>query len=104
MVILSGTFLFEFSPSLLIEVVYMNREYIGLACFALCIFFFAMPRNLGCPAKAEDSHDQPSRFQTTLTLDIIKGNTSMIEPCGPGSGGGRGPGSVAKLDDSGQMA
>lgn len=82
----------------------MKKKIIGLACFALCIFLFATLRNLSCPAKVEDSKDQPSHFQTTLTLVFMKGNTLTIEPCGPGSGGGRGPGSTVKLGDSGQMA
>ena len=81
----------------------MNKKYIGLVCIAVCMFFFTMLRNLGCPAEAEDSHDQPSRFQTTLTLYFIKGDPSMIEPCGPGSGGGRGPGPMEKLVGSRQI-
>jgi len=81
----------------------MNKKYIGLMCIAVCIFFFTMPRNLGCSKEAEDSQDQPSSFQTTLTLDLIKGNTSMIKPCGPGSGGGRGPGPMEELADSRQI-
>jgi hypothetical protein len=82
----------------------MKKKIIGLGCFALCMFLFATLGNLRCPAKVEDSKSEPSHFQTTSTLVFTKGNTSTIEPCGPGSGGGRGPGSIAKLQDSGQMA
>lgn len=103
LVVPSGIFFFEFSHSLLIEVVYMNKKYIGLICIAVCIFFFTMLRNLGCPAEAEDSPDQPSSFQATLTLDSTKRNPSMFEPCGPGSGGGRGPGPMEKLAGSRQI-
>lgn len=73
---------------------YMKKKIIGLALFALCIFLFATLRDLRCTAKAENSNNQPSRLQITLTPDLIEGKTSMIEPCSPGSGGGRGPGSI----------
>jgi hypothetical protein len=93
MEMLSDTFFLYFAYGLLIEAVYVKKKIIGLAYFALCIFLFATLRNFSYPAKADNSSDQPSRSQTTLTLDFIKGNTSLIEPCAfvPGSGGGRGP-------------
>lgn len=75
----------------------MKKRIMELALLALCIFFFVMLGNLSCAVKAENSKGELSRFQTTLTLDPTKGNTSMIELCGPGSGGGRGPGLMVKL-------
>jgi hypothetical protein len=68
----------------------MKKKTIAVAVFALCIFIFAAVRNLGCLAKSEASNDQSSGFQTAIMLDFIKGNASIV-PCGPGSGGGRGP-------------
>jgi hypothetical protein len=68
----------------------MKKKTIAVAIFVLCIFVFAAVRNLGCLAKSKANNDQSSGFQTTLMLDFIRDNTSII-PSGPGSGGGRGP-------------
>lgn len=72
----------------------MKKKIIGLALFALCVFLFTTVGIFGLPVEVENSNDQPSRFQTILELDLISDNTSMVEPRSPGSGGGRGPGSL----------
>jgi hypothetical protein len=69
----------------------MKKKIVGLTLLMLCIFLFAVVGQLSCPVKAEASNDQVLGFQITLRSDLINGNTSIIEPLGPGSGGGRGP-------------
>jgi hypothetical protein len=77
----------------------MKKKIVGLALLVLCIFLFVAVRQLGCPVKAESSNNQVLGFQITLRSDLINSSTSIIEPLGPGSGGGRGP-PLLSLDEA----
>lgn len=72
----------------------LEKKSIGLALFALFIFLCTIVGIFGLVVEVENDNDQPSRFQTILKLDLISDNRSMIGPHSPGSGGGRGPGSL----------
>jgi len=74
------------------QLMHMKKLIIILVALLIVALTFVAINNIKC-AFASDNADRSPCFETSSNLPSVTDvNSTLITPCGPGSGGGQGPG------------